>query len=144
MYEEYITEIRPVAAAVGRRVPYHLEYLRRYGDVVPLAENCIGQGKEGADMETNYMSAINEFWDSVTAEPLPTGQVSLYMALLHICSKSNWIEWFHVSNQVIALLAGLSDSGILKARQGLEQRGLIEFREQDTKSGLYRICTIGS
>ena len=30
--EEYITEASPMAAAVGRRIPYHLEYLRRYGD----------------------------------------------------------------------------------------------------------------
>ena len=75
LYEEYIAEISTRAAAIGRRVPYHLEYLRRHGDVTLLAENCIGQGKEGTDVETNYMSAINGFWDSVTAEPLPTGQV---------------------------------------------------------------------
>lgn len=34
-YEEYITESSPMAAVIGRRVPYHLEYLRRYGSVVP-------------------------------------------------------------------------------------------------------------
>lgn len=34
-YDEYITESSPMAAVIGRRVPYHLEYLRRYGDVMP-------------------------------------------------------------------------------------------------------------
>ena len=28
-YEEYIAEGSLMAAAIGRRVPYHLEYLRR-------------------------------------------------------------------------------------------------------------------
>ena len=34
-YEEYIAEVSPMAAAIGGRIPYHLEYLRRYGDVAP-------------------------------------------------------------------------------------------------------------
>ena len=87
----------------------------------------------------NYISIINAFWDSATTNPLSTGQVSLYMALLHVCNRSNWTEWFQAPNQVLSVLTGLSRSGILKARNELKQRGLLEFRERGTKATLYRI-----
>ncbi len=35
-YEEYIAEGSLMAAAIGRRVPYHLEYLRRHRDITPV------------------------------------------------------------------------------------------------------------
>ena len=47
-YEGYIEHVSPMAAAVGRRVPYHLEYLRRHG-AGPVPEGkaerggCAGQ-----------------------------------------------------------------------------------------------------
>lgn len=87
----------------------------------------------------NYISIINAFWDAATTNPLSTGQVSLYMALLHVCNRSNWTEWFQAPNQVLSVLTGLSRSGILKARNELKQRGLLDFRERGTKATLYRI-----
>lgn len=71
--------------------------------------------------------------------PLSTGQVSLYMALLHVCNRSNWTEWFQVPNQVLSVLTGLSRSGILKARNELKQRGVIDFKERGTKATIYKI-----
>lgn len=88
----------------------------------------------------SYIDLINSFWDSAATNPLSTGQVSLYFALLHICNRSNWIEWFAVPNQVLSVLTGLSRSGILKARNELKQRGLIEFKERGTKATVYRLC----
>lgn len=91
-----------------------------------------------------YINIINAFWDSATMNPLPTGQVSLYMALLHVCNRSGWAEWFQAPNQVLSVLTGLSRSGIQKARNGLKQRGLIEFRERGTRATLYRISMANS
>ena len=92
----------------------------------------------------NYISIINAFWDSAITNPLSTGQVSLYMALLHVCNRSNWAEWFQAPNQVLSVLTGLSRSGILKARNELKQRGLLDFRERGTKATLYRITMANS
>lgn len=92
----------------------------------------------------SYLSIINSFWDSATTNPLSTGQVSLYMALLHVCNRSSWAEWFQAPNQVLSVLTGLSRSGILKARNELKQRGLIDFRERGTKATLYRITIADS
>ena len=87
----------------------------------------------------NYIAQINAFWDSATTNPLSTGQVSLYFALLHVCNRSNWIEWFAAPNQVLSVLTGLSRSGILKERNELKQRGLIDFQEKATKATKYKI-----
>lgn len=89
----------------------------------------------------SYIDLINSFWDSATTNPLSTGQVSLYFALLHVCNRSNWIEWFAAPNQVLSVLTGLSRSGILKARNELKQRGLIDFRERGTKATTYRLMS---
>ena len=92
----------------------------------------------------SYISMINSFWDSATTNPLSTGQVSLYFALLHVCNRSSWAEWFQAPNQVLSVLTGLSRSGILKARNELKQRGLVDFRERGTKATLYRITIADS
>ena len=92
----------------------------------------------------NYIAQINAFWDSATTNPLSTGQVSLYFALLHVCNRSNWTEWFVAPNQVLSVLTGLSRSGILKARNELKQRGLIDFQEKATKATKYKVTMANS
>lgn len=92
----------------------------------------------------NYLTIINAFWDWAMTNPLSTGQVSLYFALLHVCNKSNWTEWFQAPNQVLSVLTGLSRSGILKARNELKQKGLIDFKERGTKATLYKLIIANS
>lgn len=92
----------------------------------------------------NYIALINSFWDLAMMNPMATGQVSLYFALLHICNRSNWPEWFQAPNQVLSVLTGMSRSGILKARNELKQKGLIDFRERGTKTTVYSITISNS
>lgn len=89
-----------------------------------------------------YLDRINSFWDYATMNPLSTGQVSLYFALLHVCNRSYWTEWFQAPNQVLSILTGLSRSGILKARNELKQRSLIDFKERGTKGTLYKLTVL--
>jgi len=92
----------------------------------------------------NYIDLINSFWDLATTNPLSTGQVSLYFALLHVCNRSYWTEWFSAPNQVLSILTGLSRTGILKARNELKQRGLIDFKERGTKATSYKLTMLNS
>lgn len=46
-YKEYITDTCPMAAATGRREPYHLTFIKKYG-AVP-APDREGQGKGGRE-----------------------------------------------------------------------------------------------
>lgn len=52
LYEEYITEASPMAAAVGRRVPYHLEYIREYGKIAPVPAD---KGKVASERKEGLM-----------------------------------------------------------------------------------------
>ena len=113
---------------------------RRLYRVVPAC--FVGAGKVGDELK--YIDIINAFWNSVTMNPLSTGQVSLYFALLHICNRSNWTEWFQAPNQVLSVLTGMSRSGILKARNELKQRGFIDFREKGTKATVYTLLIANS
>lgn len=89
----------------------------------------------------NYISIINSFWDAAALNPLSAGQVSLYFALLHVCNRNRWEEWFQAPNQVLSVLTGLSRSGILKARKELKERGMIDFEEHGTKATAYKIMS---
>lgn len=37
-YEEYIIKLSPMAAVIGRRPPYHLTFIRKYGSRIPKPE----------------------------------------------------------------------------------------------------------
>lgn len=89
----------------------------------------------------NYISTINAFWDAAALNPFSAGQVSLYFALLHVCNRNRWSEWFQAPNQVLSVLTGLSRSGILKARKELKERGMIDFEEHGTKATTYKIMS---
>lgn len=92
----------------------------------------------------NYITIINSFWNLATMNPLSTGQVALFFALLHLNNNSHWTEWFQAPNQVLSVLTGMSRSGILKARNELKQKGYIDFRERGTKSTLYKFTIANS
>ena len=51
-YEEYIAEVSSKAMTIGRRVPHHLEYLRRHGCTRPVKLD--GEARPGKEesMET--------------------------------------------------------------------------------------------
>lgn len=44
-YEEYITGSSPMAAVTGRREPYHLTFIKKYG-AVPVPEMKDGNGND--------------------------------------------------------------------------------------------------
>ena len=67
LYEEYIKQhlsvlraeaathlllLHPMAAAVGRRIPYHLEYIRKYGETAPVPTD---KGKVASERKEGLM-----------------------------------------------------------------------------------------
>lgn len=48
-YEDYIADVSPGAAAIGRREPYHLAYLKKYYGIARHGEGH--QGKEEFDAQ---------------------------------------------------------------------------------------------
>lgn len=90
----------------------------------------------------NYLQQILAFNDRQMINPLSSGQIALWHALMHINNKCNWIEWFSVANQTLESLSGLSRQGVTKARNVLKQEGLIEFKSNGTKATSYRINVV--
>ena len=71
--------------------------------------------------------------------PLSSGQIALYFALLNLCNKNYWSEWFPASSQLLCVLTGLSKSGVLKARKELQERGLLDWKQQGTRATSYKL-----
>ncbi len=86
-----------------------------------------------------YIDLINTFWDSAMINPLSSGQIALYFALLNLCNKNYWSEWFPASSQLLCVLTGLSKSGVLKARKELQERGLLDWKQQGTRATSYKL-----
>ena len=89
-----------------------------------------------------YIDLINAFWDSAIINPVSPGQIALYFALLNLCNKNYWSEWFPASSQLLCVLTGLSKSGVLKARKELQERGLLEWEQQGTRATSYRLTDV--
>lgn len=90
----------------------------------------------------NYIKQILAFYDKQMLNPLSTGEIALWHALMHINNKTGWSEWFTVANLTLQSLSGLSRSGINKDRNVLKQNGFIDFKTKGTKATSYRVINL--
>lgn len=74
-----------------------------------------------------YITLVKQFYNSAEVNNLATGQIALWHALAWINNKCYWSEYFSVPNRTLQLYTGLSQPGIIKARNALKQAGLIDF-----------------
>ena len=82
------------------------------------------------------------FYTQQMMNPMSTGQVALWHALVYIANKSRWPDWFTVAGITLVQLSGLSLAGVKKARNELKQRGLIDFKPNGTRATLYHLNDI--
>lgn len=94
----------------------------------------------------NYIKQIKAFYELVEINPLSTGQIALWSALMHINNKCSWIEWFSASSSRLQEITGLSESGISKARNVLKQRGFIDYKKSSNRkiAPKYKIIELNS
>ena len=91
----------------------------------------------------NYLKEILAFYDYLLYNPVPTGEIALWYALMAVNNRSGWCERFAVSNLILQQATSLSRSGLDSARNGLKQRGLIEYRPgRAGKPGEYRMVSL--
>ena len=95
-------------------------------------------------MRINYIRQVQAFNDRLLSNPLSSGQIALWHALMHINNKCAWVEWFTAANLSLEALCGLSRQGINKARNVLKQEGLIEFKSNGTKATSYKIIVLNN
>lgn len=90
----------------------------------------------------NYIKQILAFQDLVEIKGLSAGQIALWHALINVNNKCGWIEWFSVASSKLQIGAGLSESGIRKAREALKQLGIIDFQFQGTHATRYHLTDL--
>ena len=90
----------------------------------------------------SYISEINALYNLMLTQPLSTGQIVLWHALMTINNKCAWTEWFQAPNSTVELFTGLSRKGIYNARNALKQNGLIDFKTNGTKATWYKLNTL--
>ncbi len=88
----------------------------------------------------DLLQQIAGFSDYAMVNRLSAGQIALYFALLDIMLRSDCQEWFPVCNTTLQLKSGLSLQGVIKAKNSLKQRNLIDFENgKSRKSPIYKL-----
>ena len=93
-------------------------------------------------MQMNLFAIMEAIYVKQLLNPGSSGQLALMWALVYVANKCRWKEWFTVPSITLMNLTGLSRQGILKARNQLRQRGLIDYRERGTKASSYRLTVL--
>lgn len=90
-----------------------------------------------------YITEIKAFYNLTVDNPLSTGQIALWHALMYINNKCHWTKNFTVSNATLQLYTGLSKRSVINAKNVLKQRGLIDFTNGNRgQSSSYEIKTL--
>lgn len=75
----------------------------------------------------NYIVELNAMRDYLLMTWMPKGQIALWHALMMVDNLSGWKTWFNAPNKILIQLAGMSKNGIIKSREALRKRGLIDY-----------------
>ena len=88
----------------------------------------------------DLLQQIAGFSDYAMVNRLSAGQIALYFALLDIMLRSDCQEWFPVCDATLQLKSGLSRQGVIKAKNVLKQKNIIDFENgKSRKSPIYRL-----
>jgi len=92
----------------------------------------------------DYMREMNAFYDWLETNTLSANAVLTWCALMHTNNKCFWKPEFQVSLSVLShKTGGVSRRSIERARNELDTKGLIHWREQPGKQcALYRMISL--
>ena len=85
---------------------------------------------------------MNHFWFENENDPCSLSEATLYFYLLYEANRQHWAAPFKVSTQMLAARLNTSKQNVMKARDGLRKRGLIDFSKGEGKGkpALYTLC----
>ena len=93
-------------------------------------------------MAVNYLKELRGFYDYSLYNGVSTGEVALWYTLMAINNRLGWLDEFAVNNSILQQLTALSKSGLDYARNGLKQRGLIDYVPgRGNRPGKYRMTS---
>ena len=85
---------------------------------------------------------MNHFWFENENDPCSLSESALYFYLLYEANRQHWVTPFKVSTQMLVARLNTSKQNLMKARDGLRKRGLINFSKGEGKGkpALYTLC----
>ncbi|EMT38145.1 hypothetical protein TthWC1_2388 [Thermoanaerobacter thermohydrosulfuricus WC1] len=92
----------------------------------------------------NYIKQLNAFYDWLQENRLSTSAFALYFALLMANNKCGWADWFQRTNQSLCGLMGIDEKTLIRARNELKQKGLIDFKSGSKRGEItkYKIINL--
>jgi hypothetical protein len=76
---------------------------------------------------------MNHFWFENENDPCSLSEGVLYFYLLYEANRQHWASPFKVSTQMLAARLNTSKQNVMKAREGLKKRGLIDYSKGEGK-----------
>jgi len=76
---------------------------------------------------------MNHFWFENENDPCSLSEATLYFYLLYEANRQHWVSPFKVSTQMLAARLNTSKQNVMKARERLKKRGLIDFSKGEGK-----------
>lgn len=76
---------------------------------------------------------MNHFWFENENDPCSLSEATLYFYLLYEANRQHWASPFKVSTQMLAARLNTSKQNVMKARDGLRKRELIDFSKGEGK-----------
>lgn len=90
----------------------------------------------------NYIMELNALYHFMLRNKLPKSEFALLTALYMINNAEDWVLWFEADNELLQrLTGGYSRAAINTARNGLKQKGRIDFKpgKRNEEAAKYRI-----
>lgn len=76
-----------------------------------------------------YIEIINRFWKIHQFDHFSSAEIAVYFYLLNMANRNMWEDEIAVATAELCASIGMRRSTIIRARQSLREKGLIECRE---------------
>lgn len=79
----------------------------------------------------DYKRQLEEFYSTLDYKSISATAISMYLILLQIASKTDWLNEFRVANKIfMSKIKNLNLSGLQRARSELIQNNYIKYKKR--------------
>ena len=82
--------------------------------------------------QINYIKQLSEFYSTLDYKPISANAISIYLILLEIARKTDWLTEFKVTNTILmSKIKSLSISALQRARNELINNQYILYKKRN-------------
>lgn len=92
-------------------------------------------------MSVNYLELLNRFWELNRVHRFTPSECNFYFYLLNECNRNYWRMPVACPSSIVCAVIGMPKATLMRARKGLQERGLIRYEEgtQNSRSPTYTV-----